>query len=179
MMFCSAACRDDLYCKAINIDGIVSVDVKILSDIAKAFGGVKNFDSFMLNTDPADLEKTIFDFDFSNPEDPEHHKNLMICLLSLSSIDHPDFGECADIHHYLSEVAAKKVLGVFNSNKKRSQVFVNKNEYLDIGCHVSLFASLVNHSCLNNAFTVLVDNKVATIIQQPIKAGEQIFFNYM
>lgn len=178
-MFCSTACRDELYCKAININGIVSVDVKILSDIVKIFGSVKNFDDFMLNTDPADLKKTIFDFDLSNSEDPDYQKNLMICLLSLSSINHPGFGECADIYHYLSEVAVKRILGVFNVNKKRSQVLVNKNEYLDVGCHVSLFASLVNHSCLNNAFTVLVDNKVATIIQHPVKTGEQIFFNYM
>jgi hypothetical protein len=179
MMFCSAACRDDLYCKAINIDGIVSVDVKILSDIAKAFGSKKNIDDFILNTEPAELNKTIFDFDFNNPEDLEYQKNFMTCLLSLSINEHCDFGECSNIYNYVSEQTAQRILSVFNLNRKKSLIFVNKNEYLEVGCHVSLFASLVNHSCLNNAFTVLVDNKVATVIQHPVKSGDQIFFNYI
>ncbi|CAG9809543.1 unnamed protein product [Chironomus riparius] len=179
MMFCSTACRDDLYCKAINIDGIVSADVKILSDIAKAFGSKEKIDDFILNTDPEELNKTIFDFDFNNQEDPEYQKNLMTCLLSLSTNEHSNFGECCNIYNYVSEQTAQRILSVFNLNSKKSLIFVNENEYLEVGCHVSLFASLINHSCLNNAFTVLVDNKVATVIQHPVKAGEQIFFNYI
>ncbi|XP_070491048.1 SET and MYND domain-containing protein DDB_G0273589-like [Chironomus tepperi] len=179
MMFCSPACRDDVYCKAINIDTIVSADVKILSDIAKAFGDLKKFDDFMLNTDLTDLNKTIFDFDFSNPNDPDYQKNLMICFLSLSANDHDqDFGHCSDIFNYVSKKAAQRIIDVFRLNRRMSYILVNKNEYLEVGCHVSLFASLANHSCLSNAYTVLVDNKIATVIQHPVKAGEQIFLNY-
>ena len=178
MMFCSSACKEDLYLKAFNMNKIASADIKMLSEIAAVFESVQNFDNIMQRTDLKELNKTIFDFDFTNPEDPDYKKNLMICLLSLCRNDQ-SFGECCDIHNYVSEKAAKHVLSIFNLNRKQSNFFVNKSEYIEVGCHVSLFASLINHSCLNNAFNVLVDNKVVTIMQNRVNAGDQIFFNYM
>ena len=179
MMFCSVACRNDVYSKAININSVVSADIKILSDIVDVFGTVGKFNDFILDTYPDELTKTIFDYDFSNPEDPDYKNNLMICFLSLTTNEHHEYGHCSDIFNYLCDEAAQRILSIFNLNRKKSYVFVNRNEYLEVGCHISLFASLINHSCLNNAFTVLVDNKIATVIQHPVKAGEQIFFNYL
>jgi hypothetical protein len=37
---------------------------------------------------------------------------------------------------------------------------------------------LINHSCINNAFSINVGNKIVTILDKPVKAGDQIFYRY-
>ena len=41
------------------------------------------------------------------------------------------------------------------------------------------FTSLINHACYPNIQTVLVDNRLALVVERPIKAGEQIFRSYI
>ena len=179
MMFCSTECKQKIYSEAIEIDEIVSADVKMLSSIVAGYESVENFDDFIKDTNLKDLNKTIFDFDFSNPNDPEYKKNLITCLLSLSTNDRVIDNSC-HIRDYVSEKAVQHILSILNLNKKNSFYLVNGNgsKELIIGHHITLFESLMNHSCYGNVICMNLDNKVITVVYKAIKKGEQIFVNY-
>ena len=50
---------------------------------------------------------------------------------------------------------------------------------LAVSCGLFPFTSLINHACYPNVQTILVDNKIALVVERPIKAGEQIFRSYI
>jgi hypothetical protein len=177
MMFCSVACKENFYLKAFNINKIASADIKLLADIAAVSKSVQNVDDIIKNMDLKELNKTIFDFDLSDPNDPEYKQKLMTCLLSLSTNSDLVKDTC-HIREYVSEKTAQHILSIFNLNRKDSNYIF---EVLDenVGFHISLFASLINHSCYSNAFCITLDNKVFTIIHKPVRRGEQITVKYM
>ncbi|KAL7017553.1 hypothetical protein ACKWTF_010426 [Chironomus riparius] len=179
MMFCSTECKKKLYKEAVNLDEISSVDVKMLSNVSAAFGSVEKFDNFIHDTDLKNLNKSIFDYDWTETNDPEYKKNLMACLLSLSTNDHIIDNSC-HIRDYVSEKAVQHLLSVFNINNKNSYYLVNSTitQGLNFGHQVSLFESLINHSCFSNVICMNLDNKVFTIVFRAIKEGEQLFVNY-
>ena len=176
-MFCSIACKEELYSKAVNMDGILCADIKLLSDVASYFGGVKQFDDYMKRTDLKTLNKTIFDYDLNDPNDPGYKDKLVNCFLSLSTNkDCTEYHRC--IQSYISEKAANHLLSILNLNEKRLIFHDGFRNVIDIGHHISLFTSLMNHCCINNAFSFNIGKKVVTILEKPVKAGEQIFFRY-
>ena len=177
MMFCSTVCKENLYSKAVNMDEVASVDVKMVSDIADAFGSVQNFDDFIQGTDLHELNKTIFDFDFTNPEDPDYKRNLMTCLLSLSTNDRLINDNC-HIRDYISGKAVQHILSIYSLNRKNCVCIDRSSIGLAFGQYVALFASLINHSYFGNVYCVDLDNKVVTIACKSIKKGEQIFVCY-
>jgi len=52
-----------------------------------------------------------------------------------------------------------------------------KPQYFDVFC-IGSFRSLINHSCLSNVIAIPIDNKVVTVVTNPVKKGEQIFSCY-
>ena len=183
MMFCSVTCKDDFNLKAFNKEKMKSADVKMLADLADAFGSAQNVDEYIQRASTEDLNKTIFDFDWNNPDDPNYKKNLMTCLLSLSTNDRRISGS-RYIREFVSEKTVQHIQSIYNLNHVRSDCkFGHDIEDVDCrifyGYDISLFASLINHSCYVNAFAVNLDNKVMTVINKPIKKGEQIFIKYL
>jgi len=177
MMFCSTACKEDFYSKALNIDKMLDADVKLLSDVAGFFGSVKAFDDYINRTDLKTLNKTIFDYDLSNSDDPEYKDKLMNCFLSLcTNKNRPE--ENFHIRKCLSEKASHHLLSIYNLNQGEMRLDDGERNMMEIGRHISLFSSLINHCCYNNAFSMNVGNKIVTILQKPVKTGEQIFFRY-
>lgn len=172
MMFCSATCKDILYSKALNMFDILSADVKMLSDIANSFGTLDNFK----NANWKDFQKTIFDFDLNDPKDPDYKHKLITCLLSLSTNGRRVDRVCKS-RNYVGENISHHILSIFNLNFQK--VNVNNGYKKNIGgwC-IPLFASLINHSCVRNVHPIMVDNKLVTIVLEPIKAGNQLFFCY-
>jgi hypothetical protein len=182
MMFCSVPCKENFYLKAFNTDKIASADIKTLADsIAAVSKSVENVDEIIKNMDLKNLNKTIFDFDLSDPNDPEYKKKLMICLLSLSKNDDRVKDTC-HIREYVSDKTAQHILSIIKLNRKHSdyRFILSKDDAKDenVGFHICLFASLINHACFSNALCINLDNKVFTIIHKPVKRGEQITVKY-
>ena len=114
MMFCSADCMDDFYSKSIEMELSLCHDMKILSELAAPFGGYKKLDKFMNKTNLKEQKTTIFDYDLSDPQDPNFKQNLMTCLWSLSSKEnHSVNNGSLDIFNYVSEKTANHLIGEF------------------------------------------------------------------
>jgi len=157
---------------------MLCADVKMLSDMYEVFGSVNRFSDFIDRVDVnKDLNKTIFDYDWNNPEDPLYKRNKMICLLSLSTSDRKILRESI-LDKYVSKKAQHHLMSIFNLNFQTVSYNNGDSKSSKIGWCVPLFSSLINHSCVRNACPILVDNKLVTIMQKPVKAGEQIFFCY-
>jgi hypothetical protein len=176
-MFCSTACKDHFYSKAINKDKIVSADFKILSDVSEFFGGYKQFDDYINRTNLKTLNKSIFDYDFSDPNDPKFKENQMNCLLSLSTNQQP-IEILSSMGKYISKKTLHHLLSIFFINNKYSALFDGISIKTNVGNYVALFTSLLNHSCTGNVHCFLVEGKVITIVEKPIKAGDQLFESY-
>jgi hypothetical protein len=179
MMFCSTGCRESFYSKSIDFNMSLQFDMKLLSEIAEPFGGYKELNDFIDKADLKDLKKTIFDYDLSNPNDLDYRKNLMMCLMSLQPIDGFPWndGSC-NIFDYASEKTAKHILSTSFSNQITNIYEDDIFDFTD-GDYVTLFSSLVNHSCLNNVDFFSIDNKQVGFVIKPIKAGDQLFDAYL
>jgi len=152
-------------------------DMRMLSEVAYSFGGHEKLDKFINKTDLKDLKKTIFDFDLCNSEDPVHDKNLPMCFLSLSSKkDHSVSDGSCNIYKYVSNKTANHVLSLVPLNLVDNLYFSGRLYDPDNDAeNISLFRSLINHSCLPNVFFVSIENKIVGFVTKPIKAGEQLF----
>jgi hypothetical protein len=112
MMFCSFKCMNELYSKSITLESPLNLDIKMLTEIAAPFGGYKKLDEFINETNLKELNKTIFDYDFSDPQDPNYKRNLMTCILSLSSKENSDVDKSAlDISKYVSSKTVNHLYG--------------------------------------------------------------------
>jgi hypothetical protein len=174
IMFCSDDCKKKVYERALFKEDIVCADIKLLSDIVEPFGSIENFDNFMQQVDIKELNKTIFDYDLTNPEDPEYKKNMVMCLLSLCTNDRQIEFDCK-IRKKISKKAAEHILSIYNLNFYYPQIDNGESHNFVCGIQLPLFTNLINYSCVRNAYSFLADNKQVTVIQKPIKAGEQIF----
>lgn len=183
MMFCSVQCKDEFNLKAFNKEKMKSADVKMLADLADAFGSAQNVDEYVQAMNSSIPKKTIFDFDFSNANNPDYKKNLMTCLLSLATNDRRINGS-RYIREFVSDKTAHHIQSIYNVNQKESmcsfdQSIPNLPCKIVYGHDIGLFASLINHSCFMNAFIIIIGNKMMTIMNKPIKKGEQVFIKYM
>ena len=177
-MFCSAACKDELYLKAVNIDEVHDPEMKLLSDVFGYFGSANKFDNYLSRTDIKTLNKTIFDHDLSRPEeDPEYDDKIVNCLLSLWT-DKNNFEQQKMQRSYLSGKSCRYLSSIYHLNKKALFSGDGRNNYFQTGFAIGLFQSLINHACIPNAQTIAVDNKLVTFIIKPIKAGEQLLVCY-
>jgi len=181
MMFCTTDCMEMFYSKCGDIELAIKNDMKMLSEIANPFGGREKLDKFIKETDLKDLKMAIFDYDFSNAEDPEYDKNRMTCLLSLLSknIDFSRDPSCA-IFKFVSKKTANHILGLVPINNyvcAYGSGDYNKMPFSD-GTNIPLFRSLINHTCVSNVNFIYIDNKEVTFVLKPIKAGEQLMYCY-
>ncbi|XP_070496187.1 uncharacterized protein [Chironomus tepperi] len=180
MMFCSTGCMENFYSKSIDMELALHDDIKLLAEISAPFGGYKKLDNFISKTDLRDLKSTIFDYDFSNPEDPEYQKKLMICLLSLqtNSSYRISEGSC-NIYNFVSKKTANHILNIYSMNTP-NVIFNMFEQRCEVrhGYYISLFRSLINHSCLSNVQLISTDNKTIAFATKPIRAGEQLFERY-
>jgi SET domain/MYND finger len=110
---------------------------------------------------------TIFDFDFSNPNDPEYQKNLLKTSLCLDKNTKLNLPSQSPIAEYLYQIIDRTACAV-NTNG-----FTSKKVTA-----VCLFGALVNHSSAPNVSRIDVEDKVCFMLLRPIAAGEQLFDCY-
>lgn len=191
-MYCSPNCLIDTYITINdkNIHELVSDKHAGKISFEKIFrlgadAYKENFQEFIGNFNAKDHTKTVFDFDFSNPDDENYAKYRFESMLGLSQENFwPDIGNLPDAHkmrkgvEYLNHVG-----GVLNINRMPTFHAKSYRESLTLyKRHVSailIFGSLINHSCDPNVDFIPVDGKVAFVVRKPIKANEQIFISYV
>jgi hypothetical protein len=140
IMFCTTACKEDFYSKVVNMEDILCASIKLLSDVAGFFGSVEAFDDHINRTDLKTLNKTIFDYDLSNPEDPEYKAKLMNCFLSLSTNKKSTMNAC--LQNHISKKASDHLLSIYDLNQRDMRFEDGELNMILIGHHISLFFKL-------------------------------------
>lgn len=190
-MFCSEKCREKAYEKFPNIevmmpDGCLGHSDnfygKVVAEIDSAFKGRENLEQFINQNNYKKLNKTLFDYDFTDTEKSE--KNYILSSLSLMAELAPTFRK--SLGPQCSLMARK-----FAPTNKALRKFYDfvfhiyaKNNFIDTKHEAQIkslrvFTSLINHSCWPNVVLFSLDGKAMVAVVKGIKAGEQLFFNYM
>jgi tetratricopeptide (TPR) repeat protein len=187
IMFCSQECKKDTYRKSLDMKLIMCDDIKLLSELVAVFGNVEKFTKHAVNIGGL---KTIFDYDLSNPEDPDYKKNLMTCLLSsakkFNKLPHHYCSIDSNIKEYMPLLLADHLIDIFNTNSEMEPFLSNMHqaerdiEYSSTNPSdpsIPLFAGLINRGRAGNVFSVLPGNKIVIIVMKPIKKGREILFS--
>lgn len=139
-------------------------------------------------------QRTIFDFNFNDPHDPEYQKNQLRVALSLAKdvrlqmFDFPDqvysyhletlgimTPENQDfVHKILLHIQQTQL----SSNGQLGRYSILSNELEPVGACFHLFGSLLNHSCIRNVAETTVKDKMCIVVIKPIEEGEQLFDSY-
>lgn len=201
-MFCSQRCIDEATKIFMTIEGDSKLyDIKqrmLFKALAVCAGSFDKLEELM--TDPKLENKTIFDFDLSDPNDPSYKKNLLVCNSSLVKVEKvsPEIVRYLSHHPILNQLQNERHIAVardfllhafriltVNSfgiewvvpSKPADRTKESINTKL-VGDGLCQFGSLLNHSCLPNVDRVFVDNKFVFFVRRPIKAGQQLFTCY-
>lgn len=201
-MFCSKNCMDvatSTFLQAENDAKMHDIKQRMLFEALSICGG--SFGKLkQLIDDPELSSKTIFDFDFSDVDDPNYKFNMMLAVNSLAQIEvvKREIVKYMDRHPALDlfenreekEIAKAFMLRAFRiltvnsfgiewvipaKPKDRDRASVNTRLAGDGLC---AFGSLMNHSCIPNIDRLVVDNKFVFYVRRPIKKGQQLFTCY-
>jgi hypothetical protein len=161
---------------------------RILDDFVRAFGGRENFSKFLDENVLLNLDKTVFDFDWTDEDQVDEYK--VICLLSL--FDFSFSGLLYDISKgsFRTVQGNQKYIGVlnhFNYILNTHGSFLHYWLYemsvqicpgtVHDGMLITLFGRLFGHSCMPNVEEIIVGNKMVYYTTKPVKAGEQLFMS--
>lgn len=194
LMFCSVDCRERTYRKfPTKLDGTIGSDDeriincdKLLLDAEEAFGGRDNFVKFLKENDLKKLNKTVFDFDWSNAEDSRRKQNFYECILSFNG----DFNfKEVKIEPSPELVGNNRTL--INGVKHLAYVkckYGMVHESFDTipagppikeGNHMYSFINLLKHSCVANVGSFHGDHNLILYALEPVKAGEELTHNFL
>lgn len=194
-MFCSKECKakdtfHPIPCRQGHLDHNLNCILRMKQKAAQIAGS--NQQLFDIMEEGRRANKTVFDFDLSDGEDPEYKRNLLRAV-SMLARTMSNAGNC------IKNFPQRQLLEgtTVDTPKERAQmlevirdlfVFYSTNAYTleendrstcylteeNIGAGLFAFLSLLNHSCLPNMAMITVDNKCVLITTRPVKAGEQV-----
>lgn len=134
--------------------------------------------------------KNVFDFNWSNKDDPEHSKNELKVALSLARDEKFNdesfvdffFEEHPDYKKY--EKIVRKIILHLNQVQRHTMCTVGPwtlpaQTSQTIGEANFLFSALLNHSCIPNVRRIFVDGKMTIVVIRSIARGEQLFDSYV
>jgi hypothetical protein len=97
LMFCSIECRDEVYSKfnQKDFDCLISVDSlgafkRIFLTFLHTFGGQENLIKFAVENNITKWNRTVFDYDFSNPNSTNYNRNALMSIFSYFPQAHYD-----------------------------------------------------------------------------------------
>lgn len=144
--------------------------------------------------------KTIFDFDLSNPKDPLYRYNLLLTVNSLAQVASvsDEVLRYLSIHPVLDTIENESDKEIAKEFLKRCFRILTVNSFgiewvipakprdrdkdsintKLAGDGLCQFGSLLNHSCSPNIDRVFVDNKFVFYVRRPILKGQQLFTCY-
>lgn len=187
------------FLQAENDSKVHDIKQRMLFEALAICGG--SFDKLkQLMVDPELSAKSIFDFDFSDENDPNYRYNMMLAVNSLAQVEvvKREIIKYMDRHPALDlfknqedqETAKAFMIRSFRILTVNSfgveWVIPSKPKDRDIesvntrlaGDGICAFASLMNHSCIPNIDRLVVDNKFVFYVRRPIKMGQQLFTCY-
>ena len=204
-MYCSPECQTKDQCHSLECcvrnakpNLITSSEFLMTLGSIKAAGGE---DELMALVDNAET-RNLFDFDWSNPDDPLYEKNLLLVVNGLSKTAGSFMSFGSFMLKYYEPLVDKsrssaKIKFLKKFIKNQSTIYLTNGYSLKefnrekvapglacqqydkrVGSGLFLFSSLLNHSCYSNVTRVTVENKLVLVVARPIKAGEQIFISY-
>ena len=189
-MYCSVECRDKAYAAFPDLSCMLPLSEeenalpiqisRLLAQAESAFNGRDNLMKYIKKDDYKKSKKTIFDYDFSNPNDPSYEMNRMKSALSLISFIYDDYNnevqkQCKDVAKGRNQLESflKHVCGVFLKNG-----YYFKKLHFEIKINLPL-GSLFNHSCYSNISFSDFNGTAVYHVTRPVKAGEQLLYHYM
>lgn len=200
-MFCSEKCLKEVEishqkfeCGQKNLPKDVLKFQLLFTLLFQIAGGFKGLQDLVIKSE----KTTIFDFDMSNLDDPQTKQNQLKAFFGLASKSKKQ--KVKEFDKKLDKFVRQDLKCFWNSEKEfivikqiveiyqvnafsfsptlfTEDLDVEKSNE-EIGSTISLFGSLINHSCDPNVSLMSVDNKKVVVVQWPIKAGQQIFFCY-
>lgn len=201
-MFCSQQCIEKAtktFLQAENDSKMHDIKQQMFFEALAICNG--SFDELEdLMTDPKLLNKTIFDFDLSDPSDPNYKKNLLICINSLVEVSVVS----VEVERYMSKHPVLDLLQNERERKIAKDFLLHAFRMLTVnsfgiewvipskpgdrnkesintklaGDGLCQFGSLLNHSCIPNVDRVFVDNKFVFFVRRPVPKGQQLFICY-
>jgi hypothetical protein len=155
-------------------------------------GGLAKLQALL--SDPK-INKTVYDFDLTNPKRTSHERSLLQAIYSLMKgptsaedkemIDffvdtHPGFTALwkTEKQREFVKTFMAKIMGVIDRNSYLFYALKDQLQETEIGSGILAFCSLVNHSCSPNVYRVFVDNKQVFVVKKPIPSGHQLFVGY-
>lgn len=155
-------------------------------------GSFEKLKEIMRISCPELSNKSVFDFDFSNSDDPLFDYNLLLSVNSLKQEpmiknDHADTmveESTASLFEDLDErhIAKAFMTRFFQISQKNAFAFSWLNPSAPhekvIGKGIFPFGSLINHSCISNVSAQVVDNKFVFYAKLPIAKDNQLLISY-
>lgn len=154
---------------------------------------VEKLEQLMAEADS--LSPTVFNFDLSDPDNPDNARNQLMCMMSLARkvvVNLKDFSYIFQHHPKLTELWSehrdfinkflKRMMQVeiLNFHGIKGRALDRSNPYRSCsGDGGFAFCSLLNHSCCSNLMRIVVENRMVLIVEGPIKKGEQLFDCYI
>lgn len=198
-MYCSNECLESskefhkIECKSIsnwmedNVDYVTMEGLKVYYDLLKIAGSAEKLKILSESSSKC----SVYDFDWTDMSEDEKKLAQLKCFLSLSHLEIND-SDVQMINYIIQKyvVSAKndtsiakmicRIRGTFNLNNFGATLTNSYFKDMDktVGTNLSIFMSLLNHSCLDNAFIVYVGGKTVLVVKRPILPGDQIFINY-
>lgn len=154
-------------------------------------GSVEEMRRLMDESD--ELSPSVFNFDFSKPENVETAKNKLKCLIGLErkvDVEMKDLSNIFLQHQELAEIWSSHSAFVNKFLERMMQIeILNFHEIIGkslnncyrscLGDGAYVFCSLLNHSCCPNTMRIVVENRMVLVVERPIKKGEQLFDCYI
>jgi hypothetical protein len=139
---------------------------------------------FLKQNDITKMSKSIFDFDWNERENVEKFKMISLISMGIKKGIIPILTftlprvkqEMLTLINHLDEVINSNHIPIIYEHYQVAEQMCP--ELIHDGFTVSLFGSLINHSCMSNIDRVIVNNKIFFYASKPIKKGEQLLTNY-
>lgn len=193
LMFCSIDCRERIYKKFSNLNSVIGSNDernincdKLLIDVEEAFGGREKLLKFLKENDLNQLNKTVFDYDWSDVNDPNRMQNYYECILSFDgSFDFKGI----KIEPSVELVGNNRILS--NGLKHLAHIYCKYgmvHESFDTipagppikeGQHLYAFINLFKHSCVSNVRSFHGAGNLILYVMEPVKAGEELTHNFL
>lgn len=179
-MFCSVDCREEFYKFAELSSGTFDSFKFLLNKIDFTFGGRKQLENYMSNHKPGIT--SFFDFDFSNVTPAKKQLNIYKSFLASVPATFASNKFSCDRYDQSTNELIVKLIRIFEYNSALSSLWrLPDVSFLECShdYHANVFTTflgLLNHSCVPNTLITFADNKVLCIVQNSIKANEQLFF---
>lgn len=184
-MFCSNECRNEYEQRTARYNDLsrdsLFDNLKKALDIA---GSYRELSRIYSDT----TKRTVFDYDFSKPNDETTKLNMLKCVVSLEKYQLEEACDASKSLKIVSRILQEKLKSVKMSrrNKKIIIEFSRRNYliswyymflYSGLSASIPIFLPLVNHSCDPNIDIVTVKGRLVAVVNRPLLAGDQIFLS--